>query len=121
MGSNLDILQEIGALVKETREIKLEEYSPNYKGKVLHCWVNAPGVLDELLLRAETRRDYDDYRAVVSILFEIPLETVKKLDDDFMLWLFGEGSKQYKEFHDFLRKSSPDGSERSAIPSTSGP
>ncbi len=109
MPTNTDIL--IPLLVKEYRELDFGEYAEHYRGQKLSVWVNAPAVIEEIMTRArDDNSNYDAFRASVAILFELPLEKVQHMDDVLMLWLFGEGTKAYNEFHEDLRKNSSGGS-----------
>lgn len=105
--NNFEILKQIGALDKETRTVDLGGYADKYAGQSLQCWVNPPALLEEYLHEEENNNiDVVRRRKAVAILFELPLEQVAALDDQLMLFLFVEGTKQYGEFHDALRKNS---------------
>lgn len=125
MSSNLDVLNELAAFEKVTRDIDLGEYSEKYKGRILTCWVNAPAVLDSMLTRYleldenRERQNYNDCRAALSVMLELPRETVNRLDDRLMLWLFNKCMELYREYGDFLAINGKDSSEPGVTPSTS--
>lgn len=110
---NSELLKQLGAFEKVTRPLDLGTYADKYAGHLMQCWVNPPALLDEYLGEAsEETFDLARRRRAVSILFEIPIAEVNALDDQFMLHLFVEGTRLYREYHDALRKNSSGDSAR---------
>ena len=89
-----------------TVPLDLGGYADAYAGETLNVNVTAPGVIEHNA-RVE-KNDFDSYRASVSVLFDLPAETVATLDDNFLMWLFVEGTRVYAEYHNALKKKSSD-------------
>lgn len=104
--NNSALLKHIGAFEKQTRPLDLAGYADAYVGQTLECWVNPPALLDEYLGEASGEVDLGRRRRAVSILFEIPFAEICALDDRLMLFLFVEGTRLYREYHDALLKNS---------------
>ncbi len=119
--ANMDTLASVAAVysnaTKVMRPVDLGEFAEPLKGQVLQVWVNAPAVLDAAIVDRDRAFVYEHRCEVVSILYELPADYVKGLDDVFMTWLYGEGVEQYNAYHDEL-KNSLGGSAPTSIPST---
>jgi hypothetical protein len=115
--SNLETLAPF--LAKKTRELDLGGYAEAYRGQMLTVWVNAPAILDQTILDSQTRGNYDDRRKTVALLFELPFDQVKAMDDNLMNWLYVEGTSLYLKFHEELRGKALGGS--APMPDASAP
>jgi hypothetical protein len=112
MNHNVELIQTTDLLTKQYRPLDLGEYSSEYAGKIMQVWVNAPALLETVTAHAGKDRadQFASYRAVVSLLLELPLETVCQFDDPLLLWMFTSSNQRYADFHAGLKKKSPDSS-----------
>lgn len=125
----MDNFEALVALTEQvTREIDLGDYAEKYRGTKLRVWVNPPGLFEsanagrgrtvkqerdpegqlrsEVIYEPETStEEYTRYRRAVAIFFQMKEESVRRIDDPLMLWLYGQGWDKFNEYHAELKNS----------------
>lgn len=102
MANNLETLSALAA--KQTRQLDLGDFADAERGKILDVWVNPPAIVEIVRAVRDAEQDYAHARRVVSILFDLPLDAVEKIDDLLVSWLFARGLDLYQQYHEELKK-----------------
>jgi len=124
--SNQDVLTRFAA--KELRDLDLSQYGSKYQGQVLKIWVNCPAIIQAQLggraysvtegtdaqgqVQREIQyaeeppdREFARKRKTAGLLYEMAPDFVDKLDDNLVEFLWTEGVRMYREYHEELRKN----------------
>jgi len=124
---SFDEFSELGG--DETRDVDLGDYAAALRGKTMRVFVNRPGVLEaynsnsgrtiksdfdkhgklthnESIFEPESSAaEYERYRRVVCVLYDKPLDAVKKLQDAKLLFMFNAGMGAYNTYHSELKNA----------------